>query len=141
MSVLENQPVSVAKIRVRYGETDQMGHAYYGNYMLWFEESRGVWFRDRGSTYKALEEQGYKLPVVEVWTKYRGEVKYDDLIEVRVWAAELRRASIKLQYEVFNTTTGKLTTEGYTWHVLVGDGMKAISWPDHLKDLVLKGVE
>ena len=24
------------RIRVRYGETDQMGHAYYGNYFLWF---------------------------------------------------------------------------------------------------------
>ena len=52
-------------IRVRYGETDQMGHAYYANYFLWFEQARGAWCRDRGFTYKGLEEQGVMLPVVE----------------------------------------------------------------------------
>ena len=25
------------KLRVRYAETDQMGHAYYANYLTWFE--------------------------------------------------------------------------------------------------------
>lgn len=27
-------------IRVRYGETDQMGHAYYASYLFWFEVAR-----------------------------------------------------------------------------------------------------
>ena len=66
------------RIRIRYGETDQMGHAYYANYLYWFEQARGAWCRARGFTYKSLEAKGYFLPVVEVHVRYRGEVRYDD---------------------------------------------------------------
>jgi acyl-CoA thioester hydrolase len=123
------------RIRVRYGETDQMGHAYYGNYMLWMEQARGGWCRSRGFTYKSLEERGVKLPVVEMGVKYRGEVKYDDDIIVWIRMAEVRRASMKFEYEIFNETSGKRVTEAFTWHVTVGPEMKAVSVPDWLKNL------
>ncbi len=131
-----NQDVSVEKIRVRYGETDQMGHAYYGNYMLWFEQARGRWCRDRGFTYKSLEDMGYKLPVVEVQARYRGEVKYDDLIQVRIHVAEWKRSAVKFAYEIYNETSGQVTTEGYTWHVLVGQEMRAITVPTEVGALL-----
>ena len=60
------------RIRIRYGETDQMGHAYYGNYALWLEQARGTWCRERGFTYKSLEEQGVYLPCVELHVRYMG---------------------------------------------------------------------
>ena len=117
------------RIRVRYGETDMMGHAYYANYLLWFEQARGAWCRDRGFTYKSLEGMGYKLPVVEIWARYKGEVKYDDWISIRVWVEEKKRAAIKFSYEVLNESTGIIVTEGYSWHVFVGDSMKAVTIP------------
>lgn len=124
---------SQERIRVRYGETDMMGHAYYANYLFWFEQARGRWCRDRGFTYLQLEKEGFKLPVVEVWVKYRGEVKYDDIIEVRVGVEEMRRSSVKFVYEVVRVDTGQIVTEGYTWHVWVNEEMKAVSLPDHLR--------
>ena len=124
------------RIRVRYGETDQMGHAYYGNYLLWFEQARGAWCRDRGFTYKSMEEKGYKLPVVEVWAKYRGEVKYDDTIVIKVWLAEAKRAAMQFQYEITNLTTGKVVTDGYTWHVFVGETMNVVSIPTDFRELL-----
>ncbi len=130
--------VTEEQIRVRYGETDQMGHAYYANYLLWFEQARGAWCRDRGFTYKQLEEMGYKLPVVEVWARYKGEVKYDDLISIRVWLGETKRAAMKFQYQVVNSESGQVVTEGYTWHVWVGVEMKAISIPPEIKELLAR---
>jgi acyl-CoA thioester hydrolase len=129
------------RIRVRYGETDQMGHAYYANYLYWFEQARGAWCRDRGFTYKGLEDMGYMLPVVEVHLRYRGEVKYDDWIGVRVRVTEIRRAAIRFDYEVFNESTGKVTTEGYTWHVLMGCERKAISIPPEVRELLDRSPE
>lgn len=127
------------RIRVRYGETDQMGHAYYSNYLLWYEQARGAWCRDRGFTYKSLEEQGFKLPVVEVWSRYKGEVKYDDDIVVRVRLAEVKRAAIKFEYEVHNLTTGQDCTTGYTWHVFAGgDPLRAVSVPQEVRDLLMR---
>ena len=128
--------VTEERIRVRYGETDMMGHAYYANYLFWFEQARGGWCRARGFTYKELEGMGYKLPVVEVHANYRGEVLYDDWIIVRIWMSETKRASMRFDYEIINEATGKVTTTGYTWHVLMGAERKAVSIPPHVKEML-----
>ena len=128
--------VTEEPIRVRYGETDQMGHAYYGNYLLWFEQARGGWCRDRGFTYKSLEEMGYKLPVVEVHARYKDSVRYDDLIVVRIKLTAIKGSAMRFEYEVFNTASGKIATEGYTWHVLMGEDGKAVSVPPNIREML-----
>lgn len=120
-------------IRVRYGETDQMGHAYYGNYALWFEQARGAWCRARGFTYKELEAQGVLLPCVELNVRYRAEIKYDDLIEVDIWVSEVRRASLRFDYVIRRSESDQIATEGFTWHVTMsGQTRRAISIPEFL---------
>lgn len=137
MDHAKNDPIwTDERIRVRYGETDQMGHAYYANYLYWFEQARGAWCRARAFTYKRLEEGGYFLPVVEVHVRYRGEVKYDDWIVVQVRMIETKRAAIKFEYRIINETTGALVTEGHTWHVLMGRERKAISIPADVRLLL-----
>ncbi len=127
--------VTEEQIRVRYGETDQMGHAYYANYLYWFEVARGAWCRDRGFTYKQLESMGYMLPVVEVHVRYKGEVKYDDLITIKVSMPEVKRAAMRFAYEVVSED-GRLLTEGYSWHVLMGSERKAISIPPDVREML-----
>lgn len=123
-------------IRVRYGETDQMGHAYYANYLFWFEQARGRWCRDRGFTYKKMEQDGVFLPVVEAHLRYRAEAKYDDELEVSLWVSEAKRASFRFDYSVLNLTSGLVCTEGYTWHVTMGTERKAISIPEEIRALI-----
>ena len=115
-----------------------MGHAYYANYLFWFEQARGEWCRDRGFTYKQFEAENVFLPVVEVHIRYKGEVHYDDWIQVKVTVTETKRAAIKFEYEVVNESTGKVCTEGYTWHVFMGTERKAISIPAHIKELLAR---
>lgn len=129
--------VTEERIRVRYGETDQMGHAYYANYLFWFEQARGAWCRDRGFTYKSLEDRGVLLPVVEAHLRYKGEVRYDDWIVVRVHVSEIKRTSMKFEYEVVSESSGKVVTEGYTWHVVMDPvARKAVSIPLFMRELL-----
>lgn len=128
-------------IRVRYGETDQMGHAYYGNYLLWFEQARGAWCRARGFTYKSLEEMGYMLPCVEAHLRYKAEIRYDEVIAVHVWVEEIKRSSIKFVYEIINPETEKLCTEGYTWHVLMGHERRAVAIPPEVREMMERPVK
>ena len=130
-----SKAVTEEQIRVRYGETDQMGHAYYANYLYWFEQARGAWCRARGFTYKSLEESGYMLPVVEAHVRYRGEVRYDDVITVRVWMEEIKDAAMQFKYEVLNER-GKVVTEGYTWHVMMGKERKAVRIPAQIREML-----
>lgn len=79
--------VSQHKIRVRYGETDQMGFVYYGNYALYLEEARTELIRSLGLTYSELEKKGVMMPVVNMNVTYRKPAKYDDLIVLETWIA------------------------------------------------------
>lgn len=128
--------ITEERLRVRYGETDQMGHAYYANYLYWFEQARGAWCRARGFTYKSLEEMGYMLPVVEAHVRYKGEIRYDDLVVVRVWMEEVKRAAMLFKYEVVLDGSDKVLTEGHTWHVLMGHQRKAITIPPEVREML-----
>ncbi len=121
-------------IRVRYGETDQMGHAYYANYLFWFEQARGAFCRDRGFSYRDLEAEGFMLPVVECHVRYRAEVRYDERVEVAVWLSEARRAALRFDYAVTNLETGARATEGHTWHVVMGRERRAVGIPPELRE-------
>jgi acyl-CoA thioesterase FadM len=52
--------------------------------------------------------------------------------------AEVRRAAIQFKYEVFNTDSGKVCTEGYTWHVMMGASRKATSIPPAIREMLAR---
>jgi len=89
-------------IRVRYGETDQMGYAYYANYALYFEVGRTEMLRSLGFTYREWEEKGILLPVKSLSIDYISPARYDDLLTIRTTVIELPSARITFGYEVLN---------------------------------------
>lgn len=80
------------EIRVRYAETDQMGHAYYGAYLAWLEVGRVECLRARGVEYRALEAEGFFLPVRACSVEYLAPARYDDRLQVRTRAAEVGKS-------------------------------------------------
>ncbi len=102
------------QIRVRYGETDQMGYMYYGNYALYYEVGRVEALRTLGVSYKEMEEQGIMLPVVELHTKYLRPALYDDLVTVKTTLKELPvHHKIQFHSELYNEK-GELLNVGVT---------------------------
>ncbi len=80
---------STTQVRVRYGETDQMGYLYYGYYALYYEVGRAEAIRQLGFTYKELEDMGIVMPVAELNAKYLRPALYDNLITVKTILKEL----------------------------------------------------
>ena len=105
------------EICVRYGETDQMGIAYYANYLVWFEVGRSEFCRKKGFSYAELEKQGYRLVVTEAHCKYRNAARYDEVLTVRTRLKELNKRIISFGYEVFRKDTQEATAEGETRHL------------------------
>lgn len=89
-------------IRVRYGETDQMGFVYYGHYALYYEVGRVEAIRSLGITYKDLEEKGIIMPVVRLEAKYISPAKYDDLLKLSTTIQEMPDRFIIFQVEIEN---------------------------------------
>lgn len=102
------------EFRVRYGDTDQMGFAYYGNYLRWFEIGRAEMLRALGKPYREVEEEGLRLAVVEAQVRYLKPARYDDLLAVETAVEALGRASVRFAYRI--TRAGEVLAHGATEH-------------------------
>jgi acyl-CoA thioester hydrolase len=109
---------SETQVRVRYGETDQMGNVYYGNYALYYEVARVESMRQLGTTYKSLEENGVMLPVIENKSRYIASAKYDDLLTIKTTLREKPGVKIKFEYDIYNEE-GRLIHQGETTLVFI----------------------
>lgn len=109
---------TTTQVRVRYAETDQMGVVYYGNYATYFEIGRVEALREMGASYRAMEEGGVMLPVLDLKVKYIRPAKYDDLLTIKVTVPEMPNTRITFLYEITNEE-GTLLTVGETTLVFV----------------------
>jgi acyl-CoA thioester hydrolase len=73
---------------------------------------------------------------VEVHVRYKGEVKYDDWIVVKLWLSQLERATMRFQYEIVREETGKVVTEGWTHHVMMGTNRRAVTIPPEIRTMM-----
>ena len=98
------------QIRVRYGETDQMGIVYHGNYATYFEIARTEWLRNLGISYKQLEQKGVILPVISLSLNFLKSAKYDDVLTIIVSLTKKPLVKIDFDYEIINQNHEKIST-------------------------------
>ncbi|MBL9218654.1 MAG: acyl-CoA thioesterase [Opitutaceae bacterium] len=108
---------SRVQITVRYAETDMMGIVYHGNYLPWFEVGRTTLLKECGLPYRELEAQGYRLPVIELGTKFFKPALYDDTVTVLTWLKQRPTLRIHLEYEVRRGE--ELLVTGFTTHAFI----------------------
>jgi acyl-CoA thioester hydrolase len=90
----------VYRHRVRYRECDPMRVVYHAHYVDYFEAARTEALRAHGLPYKALEDAGIIMPVVELNARYLRPARYDDLLEVHVRFPEVPGVRVITEYEV-----------------------------------------
>lgn len=123
--------------RVRYAETDRMGITYYANYLVWFEVARTEYFRALGFCYADFEKQGFFLPVAEVQCRYFRSSAYDDFITVRAIVSQMKRSTIRFEYQVFKNKEEKVIASGYTVHIFCGGpNLNPVRIPEALRSKV-----
>jgi len=112
---------TTARYRVVYADTDQMGVVYYGNYGRFYEIGRAEMVREMGLAYRQLEEMGIGMPVYSVEARYKGGIRYDELVTIETTLHKLPAARIEFHHRIFNES-GKLAHEATV--VLVFQDMK-----------------
>jgi len=100
-------------IRVRYGETDQMGVVHHGNYALYLEMARTEWLRSLGVSYRDMEASGTMLPVISMSLNFKKSAYYDEVIKVITKLKKMPSVKIEFDYEIFNEK-GELLVEAST---------------------------
>ena len=127
--------IAESRVRVRYAETDQMGVAYYANYLVWFEVGRSQYCNDCGFSYRDMErETGLFLIVAEASCRYKNPARYEDELIIRTRVTESTRRTLRFSYEI-SRTDGVAVATGETLHVLINADGRPSSFPE--KYLVL----
>jgi acyl-CoA thioester hydrolase len=133
--------MSVSKVKVRYAETDQMGVAYYANYLVWFEVARGQYCNDCGFSYRDMErETGLFLIVAESYCRYKTPARYEDDLTVRATIKELTRRTVRFSYEI-EREDGAAIAAGETLHVLMNAEGRPSTMPEKYREMLLKESE
>ncbi len=93
-----------------------MGVVYHANYFVWFEVGRTDLLRSTGWSYRELEQEGVRLPVIQAHCEYRLPARYDDELEIRTKGAILTHVRVEFSYEIVRLTDGALLVTGRTAH-------------------------
>jgi acyl-CoA thioester hydrolase len=126
------------RLRVRYGETDQMGVVYHANYLVYMEEGRTRLMESLGCSYAELERRGWALVVRKAALRFRAPARYDERLVVRTRLSGGRAASVEFAYEV-RSEDGTRLAEGTTELACVDlsrPGRPPCVLPDELRALV-----
>ena len=116
--------------RVRYAETDAMGIVHHASYIVYFEEGRSHYARQRGSDYASFERTGYYLAVTEVNIRYLKPAVYDQQITVSCWLDDMKSRSLIFGYEISNPNTNELLVTGQTKHICITHSGQVSRLPD-----------
>ena len=122
-------------VRVRYGETDQMGVVYHANYLLYFEMGRTELLRTAGFAYRELEKRGVFLVVTESGCRHLAAAGYDDLLSVTTRVGRLGKATIRFEYEI-RGPGGKRLAEGHTELAAVGRDRVPTRLPEEIVNVL-----
>jgi acyl-CoA thioester hydrolase len=127
--------IAHASVRVRYQETDCMKVVYYANYLTYFEVGRVEYLRQAGMPISEVDRRLH-IPVVEAAVRYVRPARLDDLLEVRCWISERRRASFRFAYEI-RAEDGGAVASGQTLHACTEPGTgKLVGVPSWLAALM-----
>ncbi len=124
------------QIRVRYSETDQMGVVYHGNYVPYFEIGRVEWLRNKGISYKSMEESGIALPIVSMTLNYKKPARYDDLLTVKTRFKSYSGVKIEFDCEIWSQESELLTTAHFILVFVDLKNGKPVLPPDYILKLI-----
>jgi acyl-CoA thioester hydrolase len=122
-------------IRVKYADTDQMGHVYNGRYFEYFEVGRTELMRYNGLPYTVFEERDYLLPLVETGARFISPAFYDDVLDVVASVMVEKKPLVRFEYNILRGDT--TIAKGYTVHSFMKrDSRRPVKPPQFFYDAV-----
>jgi acyl-CoA thioester hydrolase len=129
------------QVRVRFGDTDPYGIVYFASYFRYCHRAIEDFLRACGlppeETFKNVKE-GFGLPIVEAWGRFRRPSRYGDLLTIETRVQEIRARGMVFRFEFYPETGRELLAEGTATLVAIGADWKARALPERVEE-ALKG--
>lgn len=124
-------------IRVRYGETDQMGVLYYGNYAQYYEIGRVETLRKLGLVYRDMEKiHGIMLPVYEMKARYHAPAYYDQNLSLVTRVKEKPGVKIRFDHDLYSPEHKHLHSAQVTLVFYDRKKERPVSMPKFVEEII-----
>jgi acyl-CoA thioester hydrolase len=125
------------EVRVRFGDTDPYGIVYFVSYFRYCHRAIEDFLRACGlppeETFKNVPE-GFGLPIVEAWGRFRRPSRYGDLLHIETRIQEVRAKSVLFRFEFYPETGRELLAEGTATLVAIGPDWKVRELPERVRE-------
>jgi acyl-CoA thioester hydrolase len=122
--------VAAVTFHVRYAETDAMGIVHHSSYIIYFEEGRSSYARQRGSNYADFEKSGRYLTVTEVNARYHKPAHYGQQLTIYCWIEDMKSRGLTFGYEIIDAATRELLVTGFSKHICITRNGQVVMLPD-----------
>ena len=130
------------QVRVRFGDTDPYGIVYFVSYFRYCHRAIEEFLRACGlppeETFRNVAE-GFGLPIVEAWGRFRRPSRYGDLLTIETRIQEFRPKSLLFAFEFYPESGRELLAEGTATLVAIGPDWKARELPERIKAALSQG--
>jgi len=112
----DNGPYNIyaeTEFTVEFFHLDPLEVVWHGNYINYFEIGRRTLLEKINYGYKDMKESGYSFPVIEIFAKYIGSLRFLDCAKIKAILLEYENR-LKIQYEIRNAKTGVVLTKGFS---------------------------
>lgn len=126
-------------IEIPFHDVDQMGVAWHGNYLKYFEIARTALERRLDLTMQTVTDLGYICPVIETHCRHLSPLRDGDKALCKAFIVDIER-TLWIGYEIFNETTHRKAAEGYTVQVALrrDNNELVLEMPDEIIDRAVR---
>lgn len=124
------------QVQVRFGDTDPYGIVYFVSYFRYCHRAIEEFLRAVGlppeETFKNVRE-GFGLPIVEAWGRFRRPSRYGDLLRIETRIQEVRPKAVLFRFEFYPEIGRELMAEGTATLVAIGADWRARELPNRIQ--------
>lgn len=124
------------ELRVRFGETDPYGVVYFTSHLGYAKAALDEYLRALGlSPAQFYRNARGGWPIGEVAVRYEAPARYDDLLGVVIWVAELAKSTVRFGFQIERAGEGVRLARGAITLVAIGANWRSRNVPANLSKL------
>lgn len=113
-----------SRFRVRFYECDAYGHVNHTNYLRYMQEAAFAASAAVGYDFARYRALASHWLVVQTGITYLAPLRYNDIVVVKTWVSDFRRATSRRRYELRIEGSGEMAAEGYSDWIYIDDARR-----------------
>ena len=106
-------------VQVRYVETDQQGHVFFGHYLTYFDLALTEYLKAIDYSYDRFLEAGVDFYYVETLCQYHDRAFFDEILHVHARVGKVGNSSFTFEFGIFEPVSQRFIASGHIVAVAV----------------------